>query len=147
MTNVKYIKVKYHGAGCLHPIHKSDVGDWIDLYTAEAVDMSGGDYKEISLGVSMQLPHDYEAIIAPRSSTFKKYGIIMVNGIGIIDESYCGDNDIWRFPAFCLKSNVHIPAGTRICQFRIIRHMPANEILVSTKLRNKDRGGIGSTGD
>lgn len=91
------IKVKYHSdAG---KIEKFPVGDWIDLRAAETVNMNGGEFRIINLGLSMKLPKGYEAHVLPRSSTFKKWGILMVNGMGIIDESYCGNRDVWGFPA------------------------------------------------
>ena len=121
-------------------------GDWIDLKTAEAVTLKQGEYKEISLGIAMEIPAGYEAIVAPRSSTFKKYGIIMVNSIGIIDESYNGDGDIWRYPALALRET-EIPEGTRIAQFRLISHQPFIKFQLVDTLGNDNRGGIGSTGN
>ena len=97
------------------------------------------------MGVAIQLPEGYEAIVAPRSSTFKKYGIISTNSLGVIDESYCGDNDEWRFPAYSL-TGTYIPKDTRIAQFRIIKHQPEFEFETVDALDNPDRGGIGSTG-
>lgn len=137
------IKVKYFGD--VQKIQKIEVGDWIDLRSAEDVDMKAGEYKMFPLGVAMQLPKGYEAIVAPRSSTFKKYGIILVNSIGIIDESYCGDNDQWQYLAYAIR-NTHIPKNERICQFRILRHQPEVELIEVESLGNEDRGGIGSTG-
>ena len=121
-------------------------GDWIDLKTAEAVTFKKGEYKEISLGIAMEIPEGYEAIVAPRSSTYKKYGIIMVNSIGIIDESYNGDGDIWRYPALAIR-DTEIPEGTRIAQFRLLNHQPFIKFKLVDSLDNEDRGGIGSTGD
>lgn len=121
-------------------------GDWIDLKTAEAVTLKKGEYKEISLGIAMEIPGGYEAIVAPRSSTYKKYGIIMVNSIGIIDESYNGDGDIWRYPALAIR-DTEIPEGTRIAQFRLLNHQPFINFKLVDSLNNEDRGGIGSTGD
>lgn len=137
------IKVKYFGA--IQKIQKIEVGDWIDLRSAEDVDMKAGEYKMFPLGVAMQLPKGYEAIVAPRSSTFKKYGIILVNSIGIIDESYCGDNDQWQYLAYAIR-DTHIPKNERICQFRILKHQPEVELIEVKSLGNEDRGGIGSTG-
>ena len=126
-------------------IGKIDVGDWIDLRAAEDVTMKKGDYKMISLGVAMELPRGYEALIAPRSSTFKKYGIIIANSIGIVDESYKGDNDEWRLLAIALR-DTEIKKNERICQFRIIKHQPEIELCEVEMLGNPDRDGIGSTG-
>ena len=137
------IKVRYHAD--IDEIRQVEGSDWIDLRCAEDVTMRAGEYRLISLGVSIELPKGYEAIIAPRSSTPSKHNIICANSIGIIDESYCGDDDIWRFPAYAI-GDTRIPANTRICQFRLIRHMPRFEIRTVPTLRNPNRGGIGSTG-
>lgn len=119
--------------------------NWIDLRSAEDVEMKKDDFYLVKLGVAMKLPEGYEAIVAPRSSTAKNFGIIQANSLGIIDESYSGDNDQWRFPAIAIR-DTKINKGDRICQFRIIKHQP--EILFSevNKLEGPDRGGIGSTG-
>ena len=93
----------------------------------------------------MKLPEGYEAIMAPRSSTFKNWGILQSNGIGVIDSTYCGDNDIWMFPAYATK-NITIPAGTRICQFRIQQEQPSIEFNTVESLGTEDRGGLGSSG-
>ena len=122
------------------------MGDWIDLRAAENMVFYGGEYKLIPLGVAMELPEGYEAIIAPRSSTFKKCGIIMTNSIGIVDESYKGDNDEWHFPAFAMY-DTRVRKNERICQFRIIEHQPLIHLKEVESLGNEDRGGIGSTGD
>ena len=99
----------------------------------------------IPLGVAMELPHGYEALVAPRSSTFKKYGIQLANSVGIIDESYKGDNDEWNFLAYATQ-DCHIHKNERICQFRIIQHQPLIQLVEVDHLGNDDRGGIGSTG-
>ncbi len=122
-----------------------DKSDWYDLRASEDVELKAGEFKLIRLGVAMQLPKGYEAIVAPRSSTFKNFGIIQANSIGIIDESFCGDNDEWRFPAIALRDTV-IQKNDRICQFRILEHQPKHIITKVEKLNNADRGGIGSTG-
>ena len=137
------IKIKYHGD--VESAQPTQHGDWIDLRAAERVEMKQGDFKLISLGVSMQLPSGYEAHVAPRSSTFKKWGILLANGIGIIDESYCGDDDVWRFPAIAMRDTV-IEKGDRIAQFRIMKKMEPVEFTVVDSLGNANRGGIGSTG-
>ena len=126
-------------------IEKFNVGDWIDLRAAEEVHLNAGDFKLIPLGVAMELPEGYEALVAPRSSTFKKLGIMLANSIGIIDESYKGDNDEWHFPAYAVKDTV-IHKNERICQFRIIEHQPMIHLVEVASLGNADRGGIGSTG-
>lgn len=119
--------------------------NWIDLRAAEDVELKQGECKLIPLGVAMQLPAGYEALVAPRSSTLKNFGITQTNSIGIIDETYCGDNDQWLFPAEAKRDTV-IHAGDRICQFRIIEHQPQLIFEAVETLGNEDRGGIGSTG-
>lgn len=138
------IKVKYHAD--IDRIEKIHKGDWIDLRAAEDVLIKDGQFRMVSLGVSMQLPEGYEALVLPRSSTFRKYGVILVNSMGIIDESYCGDNDVWQFLALAVNGDTLIPKNERICQFRIIEHQPQIEFEEVEELGNKDRGGIGSTG-
>lgn len=136
------ILINYHGTD---PIEKITVGDWIDLKAAEDVDMKAGEYRKISLGVSMKLPEGYEAYISSRSSTFPKWGIMLPNGIGVIDNSYSGDNDIWMYPAVAFR-DTHIHKGDRICQFRIVKKQPEFEIVSVDHLSDPDRGGFGSTG-
>lgn len=119
--------------------------EWIDLRSAETITMMPGDYRLINLGVKMKLPDNYEAHIAPRSSTFKKWGILQVNGLGIIDNIYCGDNDWWMFPALAMRKTT-IYKGDRICQFRIMERQPHIEFEEVERLNNPNRGGIGSTG-
>ena len=137
------IRIKYHGD--TPPIERIAVGDWIDLRAAETVTLKAGEWRPISLGISMQLPEGYEAHILPRSSTFKRWGVILPNAMGIIDESYCGDNDIWHFGALAMRDTV-IEKGDRICQFRIMEKMPSVRFEEVTVLGNRDRGGFGSTG-
>ena len=137
------IKVKYHAD--IDRIKKINIGDWIDLRASEDIELKNGEFKMIPLGVSMQLPKGYEALVVPRSSTFKNFGIISANSIGVIDNSYCGDNDIWKFPAIALRDTV-IKKNERICQFRIIANQPKFKVEEVLVLDNSDRGGIGSTG-
>lgn len=138
------IKIKYHDKE-IDKLEKITVGDWIDLRAAETVELKTGELKIISLGVSMELPDEYEAHIVPRSSTFKKWGIIQTNGIGIIDNSYSGDNDIWGMPVIAMRDTV-INKNDRICQFRIVRRMEDLEFIEVKHLEGEDRGGFGSTG-
>lgn len=140
------IKIKYHTD--MEQLRLIDgKSDWIDLRSAENVDLRYGEFTMISLGVSMKLPEGYEAHIAPRSSTFLRYGIIMTNSMGIIDNSYSGTNDIWMFPALCLwKGGCHIRKGDRIAQFRIVKKQPEIEFEEVQTLDDVDRGGFGSTG-
>lgn len=119
--------------------------DWIDLRAAEAVELRAGEFKLIPLGVAMQLPAGYEALVAPRSSTFKNFGILQANSLGVIDESYCGDNDQWMFPAYAVR-DTEIRVNDRICQFRILEHQPRLEFVPEEHLSAPDRGGFGSTG-
>lgn len=137
------LKVKY--VRPIKPITQDKKGDWIDLRCAEDVRMRVGEYALIPLGVAMELPPGYEAIVAPRSSTYAKWGIIQTNGIGIIDEAYKGDNDEWHFPCIALRDTV-IHKNDRICQFRLIEHQPTVEIKPVGTLGNASRGGLGSTG-
>lgn len=138
------IKIKYFDPS-ISPIEKISVGDWIDLRVAETVELKAGEYKAIPLGVGMILPDGYEAIVAPRSSTFKNYGIILANSIGVIDNSYSGDGDEWHFLAYATR-DTKIIKNDRICQFRIMKNQPSIKFLIVEKLRNISRGGIGSTG-
>lgn len=143
MKKMKTIKIKYLKP--ITPIQKIQVGDWIDLRCAEAVSLKKGDFYMIPLGVCMELPKEYEAIVAPRSSLFRKYGLIQTNGIGIIDYTYNGDNDEWKLPVLATK-DITIPFDERICQFRIQRNQPPIVFEAVATLGNKDRGGFGSTG-
>jgi dUTP pyrophosphatase len=144
MTQPLTIKIKYFDDN-LPRIEKIPTGDWIDLRAAEDVELKQFEYKLIPLGLAMQLPPGYEANAVPRSSTYKNFGIIQTNHYGVIDESYCGDNDQWHFPALALRDTV-IKKGDRICQFRINKKMPEVEFIEVEMLGNLDRGGIGSTG-
>ena len=136
--------IKYHNKN-IDKIKKTEKGDWIDLRAAETVELKKGDFKLISLGVSIKLPKGYEAHIAPRSSTFKNYGILQVNSVGVVDESYCGEDDIWKMPVYATRDTV-INENERICQFRIMQKMPELEIVETEVLEGESRGGFGSTG-
>ena len=139
------IKIKYH-TGDIEKLRYIDgKSDWIDLRAAEYVELKAGDFKLISLGVSMELPRGYEAHIVPRSSTFKNFGVIQTNHQAVIDESYNGDNDIWKYPVYALRDTI-IHKNDRICQFRIMEHQPTIEFDEVEHLGNADRKGIGSTG-
>lgn len=119
--------------------------DWIDLRAAEDVELKAGEFKLIPLGVAMKLPKGYEAHVVPRSSTFKNFGVIQTNHCGIIDETYCGDNDQWFMPVLAVRDTV-IHVNDRICQFRIMEHQPAISFEKVAALAAEDRGGFGSTG-
>lgn len=142
---VKTIKVRYLNEKVGELEYICGKSDWVDLRAAEDVEMKKGDFKLIPLGVAMQLPNGYEAHIVPRSSTYKNFGVIQSNHMGVIDETYCGDNDQWKFPAIAMRDTV-IHAGERICQFRIMEHQPVLQFEAVETLGNADRGGIGSTG-
>jgi dUTP pyrophosphatase len=138
------IKVKYFDPS-ITPIEKISVGDWLDLRSAETVELKAGEYKAIPLGVGMILPDGYEAHVLPRSSTFKNYGVILTNSMGVIDNSYSGDGDEWHFIAYATR-DTKILKNDRICQFRIMSNQPTIRFLIVEKLREISRGGIGSTG-
>lgn len=137
------IKIKYFTD--IEKIAKIEKGDWIDLRAAEDVTLKAGEFKLIPLGVAMELPTGYEAHMVPRSSTYKKFGIIQTNHQAVIDESYCGDNDQWLYPAYALR-DTEIHKGDRICQFRIMEKQPNIEFEEVEHLGNEDRGSFGSTG-
>lgn len=141
----KNIKVKYFSDKVSKLEYIAGKSDWIDLRAAEDVELKQGDFKLIPLGIAMQLPKGYEAHIVPRSSTFKNFGVIQANHMGMVDESYCGDNDQWYFPAIAMR-DTSIKVGDRICQFRIVEHQPQISFEAVETLGNEDRGGIGSTG-
>lgn len=139
------IKVRYLSDKVSKLEYIGGKSDWIDLRAAEDVELRKGEFKLVPLGVAMQLPKGYEAHIVPRSSTCKNFGVIQANHMGVVDETYCGDNDQWYFPAIAVRDTA-IHAGDRICQFRIMEHQPALEFEAVETLGNTDRGGIGSTG-
>lgn len=120
-------------------------GDWCDLYSREDITLQPDESTIIHLGVAMKLPEGYEAHLAPRSSTFKRWGLIQTNSVGIIDSSYCGNGDEWGMPVYATKA-VTIPRGTRLCQFRIMPIQPKLNFIIATDLGDKDRGGFGSSG-
>lgn len=137
------VKVKYFTD--IEKIKKIKKGDWIDLRAAKDVELKAGEFKLINLGVGMILPDGYEAHIVPRSSTFLKFGVIQANHCGIIDNSYSGDNDQWKFPAIALR-NTKIHKNDRICQFRLMKKMEDVTLEEVEHLNERDRGGFGSTG-
>ena len=141
----KIIKVKYFNDNIEKLQYIGDKSDWIDLRAAEDVTMKAGEFKLIPLGIAMQLPEGYEAHIVPRSSTFKNFGVIQTNHMGVIDETYCGDTDQWMFPAYATR-DTEIHVNDRICQFRIIEHQPTLVFEETDTLSAESRGGFGSTG-
>ena len=143
--NKETIKIKYHTDEIEKLRYIDGKSDWIDLRAAEDVELKAGEFKLISLGVSMELPKGYEAHVVPRSSTFKTWGILQTNSMAVIDESYCGDNDIWRYPVYATRDAV-IHKNDRICQFRIEKHQPTIKFEEVERLEGEERGGFGSTG-
>lgn len=144
MAKEKTIRIKYLPGA--HKLEFIEQGDWIDMYVYEDTLCKKGEYTLINLGCAMELPEGYEGHLVPRSSTFKRWGIIQANHCGIFDNSYCGDNDIWGMPAIALNNDVIIPKDTRLCQFRIIKNQPEIIFQEVEELGNVDRGGWGSTG-
>lgn len=144
-TPNKTIQIKYFSDKIDKLDYIDGKSDWIDLRSAEDVTLKAGEFKLIKLGVGMKLPNGYEAHIVPRSSTFKNFGVIQTNHYGVIDESYCGEEDQWRFPAYALRdTEIHI--NDRICQFRIFKHQPTIKFEEVEHLEEVSRGGFGSTG-
>ena len=139
------IKIKYFSDQIDKLCYIDEKSDWIDLRSAEEVTLKAGEFKLIPLGVGMQLPKGYEAHVVPRSSTFKNFGIIQTNHQGVIDSSYCGDNDQWFMPVYALR-DTQIHVNDRICQFRIVENQPGIVFNEVEHLDNTDRGGHGSTG-
>lgn len=139
------IRIKYFSDKIDRMEYIDGKSDWIDLRASETVELKAGEFKLIPLGVAMELPAGYEAHVVPRSSTFKNYGILQVNSCGIIDGSYCGDEDMWRMPVYATRDTV-IAANDRICQFRIMKNQPVIEFDEVKFLGNDSRGGFGSTG-
>lgn len=139
------IRIIYHSKEIEKLTYIDSKSDWIDLRAAENVTLKKGEFKLINLGISMELPKGYEAVIVPRSSTYKNFGIIQTNHMGVIDESYCGDDDIYYMPALAMRdTEIHI--NDRICQFRIQKHQPSIVFEEVDHFGNENRGGIGSTG-
>ena len=139
------IRIKYFSQEIEKLRYVDGKSDWIDLRAAKEVELKKGEFALIPLGVALELPAGYEAHVVPRSSTFKNFGVIQTNSMGVIDETYCGDNDQWFFPAYALRDTV-IHVNDRICQFRIMEHQPALDFEETDVLGNEDRGGHGSTG-
>lgn len=139
------IKIKYFSDEIERLDYIDGKSDWIDMRASEEVTLKAGEFKLIPLGVAMQLPKGYEAHLVPRSSTFKTWGIIQTNSMGVVDFSYCGDNDMWRMPVYATRdTQIHI--NDRIAQFRIVKNQPQIDFVEVESLGNDDRGGFGSTG-
>lgn len=142
---MEQIKIKYFSQEIEKLDYIEGKSDWIDLRASEEVTLKKGEFKLIPLGVAMELPKGYEAHLVPRSSTYKNFGIIQANHCGIVDGSYCGDNDMWRMPAIAMRDTV-IHVNDRICQFRIMKNQPTITFEEVEHLEGPDRGGFGSTG-
>ena len=142
---MEQIKIKYFTDKIEKLAYIDGKSDWIDLRASEEVTLKQGEFALVPLGVAMELPKGYEAHIVPRSSTYKNFGVIQANHCGVVDGSYCGDNDMWRMPVIALR-DTQIHVNDRICQFRIMKNQP--EILFEEveHLEGKDRGGFGTTG-
>ena len=139
------IKIKYFTDKIEKLCYIAGNSDWIDLRVAEDVVMKKGEFRLIRLGVAMELPQGYEAHVVPRSSTYKNFGLIQTNHMGVIDESYKGAADEWKWPALAMRdTEVHV--GDRLCQFRIMKHQPQINFLEVDSLENEDRGGFGTSG-
>ena len=139
------IKIKYFSDEIEKLCYIAGNSDWIDLRDAENVVMKKGEFRLIRLGVAMELPEGYEAHVVPRSSTYKNFGLIQTNHMGVIDESYKGDADEWKWPALAMRdTEVHV--GDRLCQFRIMKHQPQISFIEVASLENEDRGGFGTSG-
>lgn len=139
------IRVKYFTDAVDELCYVAGKSDWIDLHAAEEITFRAGEFRLIPLGVAIALPEGYEAHLAPRSSTFKNYGLLQTNSVGVVDYSYRGDGDQWYFPAYATR-DVTIPVNARICQFRIVENQPALHFVRVEHLEDADRGGFGSTG-
>ena len=141
---MEIIKIQYRDDTIERLRYIDGKSDWIDLRAAEDVILKKGEAGFIPFGIAMQLPAGFEAHIVPRSSTFRNFGIIQTNHMGVIDESYCGPNDWWLMPVYAIRDTV-IHKNDRVAQFRIMRHQPPIEF-VEEALSGTDRGGFGSTG-
>ena len=142
---MEQIKIKYFTDKIEKLAYIDGKSDWIDLRASEEVTLKQGEFALVPLGVAMELPKGYEAHIVPRSSTYKNFGVIQANHCGVVDGSYCGDNDMWRMPVIAMR-DTQIHVNDRICQFRIMKNQP--EILFEEveHFEGKDRGGFGTTG-
>lgn len=139
------IRIKYFSDQAQRLNYIDGKSDWIDLRASENVSLSKGEFALIPLGIAMELPQGYEAHLVPRSSTFKNWGIIQTNSMGVIDGSYCGDHDMWKMPVYATR-DTEIRLGDRVAQFRIVENQPRIVFDEVEHLGNCDRGGFGSTG-
>ena len=142
---MEQIKIKYFTDKIDKLAYIDGKSDWIDLRASEEVTLKQGEFALVPLGVAMELPKGYEAHIVPRSSTYKNFGVIQANHCGVVDGSYCGDNDQWFMPVLAVR-DTHISFNDRICQFRIMENQPKIAFDEVVSLSSTDRGGFGSTG-
>lgn len=151
------IRIKYFEEAT--KLKKITKGNWIDVYSNKDVFVKAGERAMIPLGFALELPRGWEAHLAPRSSTFKTWGIIQTNSVGVVDDTYIGDNDQWHMPVYCLQGKnfeksidgeytdgTWIKKGDKIGQFRIMEVMPEIEFEEVESFGNADRGGFGTTG-
>lgn len=139
------LKIKYHVKELEKLRYIDGKSDWIDLRVAENVSMKQGEYRLISMGISVEIPKGYEMLIVPRSSAYKNFGILQTNAMGVVDESFCGDNDIIHMPILAMRdTEIHI--NDRIGQFRLMPHQPEVHFIEVDHLDNENRGGFGTTG-
>ncbi|TPE21449.1 dUTP diphosphatase [Clostridium perfringens] len=150
------IRIKYFDKAT--KLKKITKGNWIDVYANKDVFVKCGERAMVPLGFALELPEGWEGHLAPRSSTFKTWGIIQTNSVGVIDDTYIGDNDQWHMPVYCLQGKdiesengeevkgTWIRKGDKIGQFRIMEVMPEIEFEEVESFGNKDRGGFGTTG-
>lgn len=122
-----------------------DSGDIINVGSKEIFQYFKGDILLLGLGIAMDIPEGYEALVVPRSSTFKHWGFIQTNGVGVIDNSFAGDNDEWGMMVLALKNGC-IERHSRVCQFRVIENQPTLNLHEVPTLNNKSRGGFGTSG-
>lgn len=148
------VKIKYHDGAI--KIEEIEIGDWYDLAIPEEVKFEPFEFKLVELGIAMELPEGYEAQIVPRSSTYKKWSLIQTNHTGVIDNSYRGNDDTWKLPLLQIphkgiwdtdKESTTVPAGTRLCQFRLVPQSPRINFVETDDLGNDSRGGFGTTGN
>lgn len=139
------IKIKYFSQEIEKLEYIDGKSDWIDLRSRQDLTLEKGGFYLIPLGIGMEIPKGYEAHIVPRSSTFKNWGILQVNSVGVIDNSYCGDNDEWMMAVYATRDTT-ICKNDRICQFRIMENQPRIHFQEVKALDGNDRGGFGSTG-
>ena len=157
-NSTSILRVKYSDPD-FPTLHITEKGNWIDLKCSQDYTLKAGESTLIDLGVAMKLPEDFEAWLVPRSGTFKKYGLTQTNGIGIIDNSYSGNGDIWKMPVLA-HQDTFVAKGERLCQFRLMPTMdamitggkpmlsikPGLVIVEVSQLDDVDRGGFGSSG-